>query len=54
MRRTEVLQQIRIMRFEELHDEWKKRRLTQEEAAGFLGCRIVHSGAKSTVTKKGE
>lgn len=37
MRRTEMLQEIRRMRFEELYDEWDKRKLTQEEAAWILG-----------------
>jgi len=37
MRRTEMLQEIRRMRFKELYDEWDKRRLTQEEAARILG-----------------
>ncbi len=37
MRWTEMLQEIRRMRFEELYDEWDKRRLTQEQAARILG-----------------
>ena len=37
MRRTEVLQEIRKMRFSELYEGWKQRRLTQEEAALLLG-----------------
>ena len=37
MRRTEMLQEIRRMRFEEVYDVWDKRRLTQEEAAQILG-----------------
>lgn len=37
MRRTELLQEIRIMRFEEAYDGWQARRLTQEEAARLLG-----------------
>ena len=37
MRRTEMLQEIRRMRFEEAYDGWDKRRLTQEEAAQILG-----------------
>ena len=37
MRRTEMLQEIRRMRFKEVYDEWDKRRLTQEEAALILG-----------------
>jgi len=37
MRRTEMLQEIRTMRFEEVLEVWKKGRLTQEEAAVMLG-----------------
>ncbi|MBU1163333.1 MAG: helix-turn-helix domain-containing protein, partial [Proteobacteria bacterium] len=37
MRRTEILQEIRIMRFEKAYDVWTERRLTQEEAARMLG-----------------
>jgi transposase len=37
MRRTEVLQEIRKMRFEEAHDGWQSGRLTQAEAASLLG-----------------
>jgi transposase len=37
MRRTELLQEIREMRFEEVYGGWKKRRLSQEEAAQILG-----------------
>ena len=37
MRRTEVLQEIRKMRFEEAYEGWQERRLTQEEAARLLG-----------------
>ena len=37
MRRTEMLQEIRTMRFEEVLDVWKKGRLAQEEAAIMLG-----------------
>ena len=37
MRRTELLQEIRKMRFEEAYNGWKERRLTQEEAARLLG-----------------
>lgn len=37
MRRTEVLQEIRKMRFEEAYEGWQARRLTQEEAARLLG-----------------
>jgi len=37
MRRTEVLQEVRKMRFEEAYGGWKQGRLTQEEAARLLG-----------------
>jgi len=37
MRRTEILQEIREMRFEELYFGWSESRLTQEEAARILG-----------------
>ena len=37
MTRTQVLQEIRRMRFEEAYGGWQERRLTQEEAAGCWG-----------------
>jgi len=37
MRRTEVLQEIRKMRFEESFRNWTEKRLSQEEAARLLG-----------------
>ena len=37
MRRTEVLQEVRKMRFEAACGGWQGRRLTQEEAARLLG-----------------
>jgi integration host factor subunit alpha len=37
MRRTEVLQEVRKMRFEEAYGGFQERRLTQEEAARLLG-----------------
>lgn len=37
MKRTELLQEIRKMRFEEAYESWRVRRLTQEEAARLLG-----------------
>jgi transposase len=37
MRRTEMLQEIRKMRFEEVYHGWNESRLTQEEAARILG-----------------
>ena len=37
MRRTELLQEIRKMRFEEAYLGWTEGRLLQEEAARLLG-----------------
>jgi hypothetical protein len=37
MRRTEMLQEIRKMRFEEVYGGWNESRLTQQEAARILG-----------------
>jgi len=37
MKKTEILQEVRKMRFEEAYEGWKKGRLTQEEAARLLG-----------------
>ena len=37
MKRSEVLQEVRKMRFEESYEGWKHGRLTQEEAATLLG-----------------
>ena len=37
MRRTEMLQEIRKMRFEEVYFGWSESRLSQEEAARVLG-----------------
>jgi len=37
MRRTEMLQEIRKMRFEEVYFGWSESRLTQDEAARILG-----------------
>lgn len=37
MRRTEILQEVRKMRFSEAYEKWKERRFTQEEAAMLLG-----------------
>lgn len=37
MRRTELLQEVRKMRFEEIYDGWQKKSLSQEEAARVLG-----------------
>ena len=37
MRRTEMLQEIRKMRFEEVYFGWSESRLSQEEAARIWG-----------------
>ena len=37
MRRTELLQEVWKMRFEEAYGGWQERRLTQEEEARLLG-----------------
>jgi len=37
MKKTEILQEVRKMRFEEAYNGWNKGRLTQEEAARLLG-----------------
>lgn len=37
MKKTELLQEVRKMRFEEAYGGWKRGRLTQEEAARLLG-----------------
>ena len=37
MRRTEMMQEIRAMRFGEVYSRWTEKRLTQEEAAEILG-----------------
>jgi len=37
MKRTEVLQEIRKMRFEDAYYGWQEGRLSQEEAARVLG-----------------
>ena len=37
MKRTELLQELRAMRFEEAYSGWQEGRLRQEEAAQLLG-----------------
>jgi transposase len=37
MNRTKVLQEVRIMRFEEVYSGWTERRLNQQEVARMLG-----------------
>ena len=37
MRRTELLQEIRTMRFEEVYEIWNQGQLTQEEVRRMLG-----------------
>src|SRR3546814_2328677 len=38
MRRTEVLQEVRQMRFEEINERYRRGRLSALEAAEWLGC----------------
>ena len=62
MRRTEVLQETRQMRFEEVYGGWKEGRLTQEEAALALGvcsrtfrrylCRYEEDGSEGLLDKR--
>ena len=42
MTRTQVLQEIRQMRFDEAYGGWQARRLTQEETARVLGVVASH------------
>ena len=52
MTRTQLLQEIRQMRFEEAYGELQARRLTQEEAARLLlGCVSARSGATWTAAR---
>ena len=37
MRRTELLQEVRMLRFEEAYEGWQESRLSQTEAALLLG-----------------
>ena len=37
MQKTRLLQEIRLMKFEELFNWWTEKRLTQAEAARLLG-----------------
>ena len=62
MNRTTVLQEIRKMRFEDTWNEWKKGRLTQEEAGRILGMsertfrryirRVEEEGVKGILDKR--
>lgn len=62
MRRTEMLQEIRKMRFEEMYSGWQEGRLSQEEAARVLGvcprtfrrqiCRYEESGLEGLNDKR--
>ena len=45
MTRTQVLQEVRRMRFAEAYGGWQERRLTQEEAARLLG--VTGAGASA-------
>ncbi len=50
MRRTELLQEIRKMRFEEAYAGWNAERLTQDEA-GMIQC--LRPGCCPTVDRDG-
>lgn len=62
MRRTELLQELRMMRFEEAYEGWTQKRFTQEEAARLLGvcdrtfrrylCRYEHEGFDALIDKR--
>ena len=44
MTKTQVLQELRRMRFKEAYGGWRARRLTQEEEVRLLGaCEAAHS-----------
>ena len=52
MTRTQVLREVRRMRFAEAYGGWQERRLTQEEAARLLGgCMSARFGATWTATR---
>ena len=40
MRRSEVLQEVRLMRFEEIYGQYRSSRLSCEEAAELLGSSV--------------
>ena len=48
MRRTEQVQGLRLMKFEEIYERTTARRLSQHEAASILGFRSGPSGAGTT------
>ncbi len=62
MKRTELLQEIRKMRFEEVYQGWTQKRFTQEEAALLLGvcdrtfrrylCRYEKDGLDALMDKR--
>ena len=62
MKRTELLQEIRKMRFKEAYDGWTQNRFTQEEAARLLGvsdrsfrrylCKYKESGLEGLIDKR--
>jgi hypothetical protein len=37
MKRTELLQEVRIVRFEEVFNGWRSKKLSQEEAGRLFG-----------------
>lgn len=52
MRRTELLQELRKMRFEEAYGGWRHGRLTQSEAVSINSWNIVLGSAARENSKK--
>ena len=52
MERAKVLQEIRNMRFEALHERWQVGPLTQDEAVEILGSTHVRCGGGRDATKR--
>ena len=54
MRRTEQVQGLRLMKFEEVYGRTHRGGLSQAEAAEVLGVRSAPSGAGATATRRME
>ena len=54
MKRAKWLQETGLMRFEEAHEDWTDRRLTQEEAASLPGGMFTHLSALRVPLRGGE
>lgn len=52
MNRSEVLQEVRKMRFEEAHNQFRSRRLSCEEAAELLGSSVSTFTGIAAVMRK--